>query len=353
MNAVPQSDDLIDRSSETPRAPTMADVARLAEVSTATVSNYLSGRAELLGRMGPDVQERVRIAVGALGYVNNKTARHLRIQRTERICVLLPKLGIPYADQIAKDIDRVARSRGYSTIIVTAQSIEEWRRVLAEVEGGLADGTVCDADGFTEEELAGLFGDGSRLGKAHLVLHANAAPRGFSVVNYDRLSALQLALDHLKSAGRRRIAYLENVSHRPNPRAALVREYAARNSDRMEIVAMLQCASSRATAADAVRQLVASERRPDAILVESDFSAVTVIEELQRAGVRVPTDVAVIGCGNAEEGQYANPRLTTIGPTAISLEEPTAHLIDRMQSKRPVKPRGFVLPWTLIVRDSG
>jgi len=330
----------------------MADVARLADVSTATVSHYLSGRAELLGRMGPDVQERVRAAVSALGYVNNKTARHLRIQRTERICVLLPQLGIPYADRIAKDVDDVARSRGYSAIIVTAQSLDEWRRVLAEVEGGLADGVIGDADGFSEEELVELFGDGSRLGKAHLILHANAAPAGYSVVNYDRLSALRMALDHLRANGRRRVAYLENVTHRPNPRAQMVRDYLASSGD-MALVAMLQCASSREKAAQVARELAGRATRPDAILVESDFSAVTVIEELQRAGIDVPRDVAVIGCGNAEEGYYANPRLTTIGPTAISLADPAAHLFDRIQNKATVAPRRFVLPWTLIVRDSG
>jgi LacI family repressor for deo operon, udp, cdd, tsx, nupC, and nupG len=350
---VPDRDDLIDRPSETLRAPTMADVARLADVSTATVSNYLSGRAELLRRMGPEVQERVREAARALGYVNNKTARHLRIQRTERICVLLPQLGIPYADQIANQIDAIARARGYSAIIVTAHSLEEWRRVLAEVEGGLADGIIGDADGFSEDELVELFGDGTRTGKAHLVLHANAAPKGFSVVNYDRLTALGLALDRLKVHGRRRIAYFENVSQRRNPRAALVRDYVARPDSGMELVAMLQCASSRATAAEAVRQLMARAVRPDAIVVESDFSAVTVIEELQRAGVNVPADIAVIGCGNAEEGLFANPRLTTIGPTTISLAEPTTHLIDRIEQKGELGVRSFVLPWTLIARDSG
>jgi LacI family repressor for deo operon, udp, cdd, tsx, nupC, and nupG len=352
VDAVPQRDELIDRLPDAPRAPTMADVARLAGVSTATVSHYLSGRPDLLARMGSDVRERVRSAVDALGYVNNKTARHLRIQRTERICVLLPQLGIPYADRIAKDVDDVARSRGYSAIIVTAQSLEEWRRVIAEVEGGLADGIIGDADGFTEEELADLFGDGSRLGKAHLVLHANADPKGFSVINYDRRSALRLALEHLGSSGRRRIAYLENITNRANPRAQMVRDYVAQSSD-MQLVAMVQCASSRARAAEVARDLAGRPTRPDAILVESDFSAVTVIEELQRAGIDVPRDIAVIGCGNAEEGYYANPRLTTIGPTAISLAEPAAHLFDRIQNKAAVPPSRFVLPWTLIVRDSG
>lgn len=330
----------------------MADVARLADVSTATVSHFLSGRAELLRRMSPDVQQRVGDAVRVLGYVHNKVARHLRLQRTERICVLLPQLGIPYADQIAKDIDAVARSRGYSTIIVTGQSLAVWQSVINDVEAGLADGLVADADGYTEAELIELFGDRSRLSKAHLILHANAAPKGFSVVNYDRLTALGQALDHLRGSGRKRLAYIENSTGRPMPRATLVQDYASRPEHGMAPAMIVQGASARADAAAVVRRLLELPERPDCIVVESDFAAVTVIEELQRHGVDVPGEIAVIGCGNAEEGFFANPRLTTIGPAAVSLTEPTGHLLDVIERRGAASGQRFVLPWSLIVRDS-
>ncbi len=333
------------------RQPTMADVARLAEVSTAAVSYFMSGRIELLRRIGPDAQERIGSAVRQLGYSQNKAARHLRLQRTERICVLLPRLGIPYADKIAEDIEAVARSRGFSTIVVTGESLELWRRVLSEVEAGLADGIIGDADAFTADELHGLFEPHGRLTKPRLILHANAKPEQFSVINYDRLSALQQALDHLKQRGRRRIAYIENTSPRGNPRATLVRDYttAARG---MTLAGILTGASARETAAEATRRLMQLAKPPDAILVESDFSAVTVIEELQRLGLDVPDQVAVVGCGNADEGYYSHPRLTTIGPTEMSLTDAAGHLIDLVENRGTPATRRFVLPWTLLVRES-
>src|SRR5688572_17725658 len=105
----PARDELIGRQ------PTMADVARLAQVSTAAVSYLLSGRDELMRRVGAEAQERIRQAVESLGYIQNKTARHLRLQRTERLCVVLPRLGIPFADKMAQDIEAVAQRRGYAT----------------------------------------------------------------------------------------------------------------------------------------------------------------------------------------------------------------------------------------------
>src|SRR5690242_5619772 len=116
----------------------MVDVARRAAVSTATVSYALSGKAELLRRVGPEAKQRIADAVDRLGYVHNKAARHLRLQKAERICVLLPRLGIPFADKIARDFGAVAQGRGHSTIVVTGDSLDSWRRTIQEVEAGLA-----------------------------------------------------------------------------------------------------------------------------------------------------------------------------------------------------------------------
>lgn len=333
------------------RQPTMADVARVAEVSTATVSYYLSGRSELLKRIGPDAQRRIKDAVRALGYVQNKLARHLRLQRTERICVLLPKLGIPFADKITRDIDAAARLRGYSIIVVTGDTVEIWRRVIREVEEGLADGLVGDADVLTEDELKELFGGTTRLTKPRLVLHPSAAPTSFSVVNYDRLDSLQQALELLRDTGRRRIAYVENSWRRANERAELVQEFAARLDSGIDLAAIVRGASGRDSAAAAARELMAMPVPPQAMLVESDFAAVSIIEELQRGGFRVPEDVAIIGCGNAEEGYFCHPRLTTFGPASLSMTEAADHLIDLIESRAEAQQR-FVVPWILYRRES-
>ena len=334
------------------RPPTMVDVARHAAVSTATVSYALSGKQELLRRVGPDAKQRIAEAVQQLGYAHNKAARHLRLQKAERICVLLPKLGIPFADKIIRDFRAVAEARGHSIIVVTGESLDVWRRVISEVEAGLADGLVADADILAEDDLKDLFRSTLRLTKPRLVLHPSAAPDNFSVVNYDRLDSLARALAHLRDTGHRRIAYIENLWHRRNERSALVRETVGKRGSGMKLVAIVPGASTREAAAAAVRALMAEPTRPNGILVESDFAAVVVIEELQRGGLNVPTDVAVIGAGNAEEGYYTHPRLTTIGPTEMSFKEAAEHLMDQVAGPGEQVFRRFVVPWALIVRES-
>jgi DNA-binding LacI/PurR family transcriptional regulator len=335
------------------RQPTMADVARLAQVSTAAVSYLLSGRDELMRRVGADAQERIRQAVERLGYIQNKTARHLRLQRTERLCVLLPRLGIPFADKMAQDIEAVAQRRGFATIVVTASTVREFRRVLHEIESGLADGLIADLDGVmagNPEEFSEAL---TRLDRTSLMIQADDPIGGpFSVMTHERVPALRQALTHVRRKGHRLIAYVSNHSSRPNPRVDAVNAFVARHRD-MHAPILVEQVHSRSAAVERAREIAAMNPRPTMVLVESDYTAVAMVEEFQRQGLTVPDDIAVIGCGNAEEGYYCNPRLSTLGPVALSMTEATEHLIDLVIDPTAAEPKTFRVPWQLYVRESG
>jgi LacI family repressor for deo operon, udp, cdd, tsx, nupC, and nupG len=335
------------------RRPTMADVARRAQVSTATVSYLLSGRDELARRVGAEAQQRIRVAVGELGYVQNKTARHLRLQRTERIGVLLPRLGIPFADTMAREIDAVARSRGFATVVLAGADAEGFRRAVHEVEGGLADGLIADADGLAADEVTALLAPLLRLGKPCLAVHASGSGRGFSGITHRRLEALQQVLaTHVLERGHRRLAYVSNTSGRLNPRLEAVRAFAAATPGFAPVIA-LEGGQSRELSVARARDIVDLAQRPTLVLVESDFSAVAMIAEFQRLGLDVPADIAIIGFGNAEEGFYCHPRLTTIGPERTSMSEATGHLLDRIVASGDLPVRQFDVPWMLYERGSG
>lgn len=332
------------------RQPTMADVARLAQVSTAAVSYFLSGQTDQLRRVGAEAQDRIRDAVETLGYVRNKTARHLRLQRTERICLLMPKLSTPFAEKIAQDVDAVARRHGFSSIVVTGANEDAYRRVLRDVEMGLADGVIADANGFEHDEIARLFEGFSSVNRACLVIHPTAPGGNFSVLNYDWNDALLDAFAHLVATGHSRLAYLRNATRSPSQRSLLAQDFVRKN--RLPGLVVLEGAENREPAARAAREIATLSPRPTAVLVESDWAAVTVIEEFQRLGLSVPGDIAVIGCGNAEEGYYCTPRLTTLAPNWLSISEAAEHLIGMAQRRSDMAPKRFTIPWTFHARES-
>lgn len=342
------------RKSQNPKAAaveksaTVSDVARLANVSTAAVSMYFSDRAEHLKRVGPEARERIRQAVEELSYVPNKIARHFRRQKSERLCVIFPKLGIPYADRMIHGLGTAANERGFMPIIMTASNLGELERILGEVEAGLADGVIAEVDYLTEAQVEKAF---SSMTKHCLVIHATAKPGPFSVLNNGLTEALEVAFEDLVLKGHRHIGYIENTFQGTNPRLAAV----TRRREKLGVdmkVSVLTGASERATAANCAREIAAWDERPTAVIVESDFTAVTVIEEFSRLGIVVPDQIAVVGCGNAEEGFYCRPRLTTIGPEWASFEEAGKYLIDALELSKPLPPKCFNSPWSYIPRNS-
>ena len=84
--------------------PTARDVAKLSDVSIATVSNVITGKKYV----SPDVADRVRNAIQALGYVPNATARNLRVNKSYRIAVLVPDTSMYFFGEIVKRIQAVA-----------------------------------------------------------------------------------------------------------------------------------------------------------------------------------------------------------------------------------------------------
>lgn len=333
------------------RRATMADVALKAQVSTATVSYLLSGRRELMLRVGAVARQRIFEAVEELGYVQNKTARHLRRQRTERLCVILSGLG-PFADKMAEQIDEVARRRGHTTVLVIAREREGFARVISDIEAGLADALIADAQAMRPNDIADLLEPLVRGNKACLMMYAEATDGDYSMIVHERASALSQALAHAFAAGHRHIAYVTNRSERLGPRAGLVAAFALDNPG-MAPPFIVDGGESRARAASRAHEIVRLCPRPTMVLVESDYTAIAMMGEFQRLGLRVPTDIAVIGCGNAEEGYYCNPRLSTIGPESWSMTAATEALIDLIERRPNSKPSTTRVPWTLYTRESG
>lgn len=334
------------------RSPTLADVAKAANVSTAAASLGLSHDPTKRKRVGEQTQNRINEAATDLGYVHNRAASQLRKARSDRVCIVLERLGVPFADQIAQDFETAAAKAGLTSIIVTAENADEWRRVLREVEAGLADAVFAEANSLPFEQIEPLFQPLVDAERPCMIFHQYAAPDGMSVVNFKRADALVMALEHLIAADHRRLAYVcFNKNDAASRRLKALNDFYKSHAPNLEPPLILEGASSRKGGATAVAEILNAQNRPTAIVTESDVSAVAIIHELQRSGFSIPEDFAVIGCGNIEGGQFCHPRLTTIGPKNINFAEQADHLMQRVTNKSA--PERFFIEWTFYQRESG
>jgi DNA-binding LacI/PurR family transcriptional regulator len=325
-------------------------VAKRAGVSAATVSYVLSGKDELVRRIAPETRDRIGAAVAELGYVRNQNARHLRMQRTRRICLLMPRIGTPFADGIAADVESTVRRRSYSSVLVMGRDFATSRDVVGQVEEGLADGIIAEVEQFTQLEIDRLFTPLLQAGREVLLLHPPEDIAAFSCVRQDRLPAFRSLVRRLVDTGRRRFAYVRHAQSQDAGRSSALNEILA--SKGLPPARIVTGAERRASAVAIVHALLQEPTRPDAILVQSDSSAVSVIQTLARLGISVPAQIAVVGSGNAEEGALCFPALTTIGPSRPSLEEAIEHLIDRIEKVPGAETRTFTIPWSVIDRES-
>lgn len=330
----------------------MLDVARLAQVSTATVSIILSGRHARDARVSQGTTHRVLDAVAKLKYVPNQTARNLRRRRTERICLMVSRLGVPYYDILSQAVQDAAEERGYSQVIAVGGTPERERHVFEQLQRGLADGVVMVNPYFlTSQNVSRLAGDGLAV----VVLSNRIVGKRFDSVQTTEGQACQQAITYLIDKGHRRIGFLGSVSERLSHRLRCenyLRALAEHGLPAPGTLVQDDAGSSREKAYRKTGVLLGLAGRPTAILAASDIAAVSAMWAIRDAGLRVPEDVAVIGVGNIPEGGVTRPPLTTVGPISCDWAQVTDLLFSRLESRLPLEGRVVLSPWALIVRGS-
>jgi LacI family transcriptional regulator, repressor for deo operon, udp, cdd, tsx, nupC, and nupG len=323
------------------------DVARIANVSTATVSRALATPE----RVSATTRARVMEAVAKIGYVPNPAARSLRSQRTHMVLVVLPDLGNIFFSKILRGIEEELFNAGYGMIIGNLDgSPEKEERFAAFAASGQVDGVLL---------LNGHLFRRSRNGpsaKASVPLVALCeAIEGADIpqIEVDNRKAAHRMTRYLASLGHRHIGYVcgpgGNVLEKERFRGyreALEDVGAAFDASRVWPGDYTLEAGSLVG-----RQLIARERRPTAVFCSNDEMAIGLVRTLALAGIRVPQDISVAGFDDIEFAAMANPALTTVRQPRRELGRTgAAVLLDLMQGRS--SPSRIRLETELVARAS-
>src|SRR6266568_7133757 len=188
-----------DETASTRRAPTIMDVAALAEVSKSTVSNVIRAVPAVSGA----TRGRVRLAIQELGYRPNVLARQLVQQRTSILGVVVGDLANPFFAEMAKSVERHAAARGYTAMFCNTE--------------GDSQSELAGVETLLEHRVAGIvflaFSGESRVMRETLqhqvpVVFLSCHEDWGDVVSVDDVKGGRLATRHMLDAGHRRIAYL-------------------------------------------------------------------------------------------------------------------------------------------------
>lgn len=322
------------------------DVAALAGVSTSTVSNYLNHPEVLSDRS----RTRVRDAIAQLGYLPNESARQLRAGEGKTIGLILLDAWLPYFSELSRGVEDVTRAGGWSLFFSnSARDAQQEQRNIDLFAAHQARGIIIYPLGNVTARLDGLAARGIRsvvVGMPH-----DSASVGF--VPFDDLGGGRLAGEHLAAIGRRRIAFLGNVTvSQSADRLAGVREATAGRAEVRPIPTRGFAIGDGIASAEQIIALPPASR-PDAIFAVNDMLAIGAMTALIRAGLTVPGDIAVVGFDDVQQAQHAIVPLTSIRQPGYDIGRAAAtsllHLVEN-----PADPAPPIRPFsaTLIPRAS-
>ena len=309
------------------RRPTIRDVSRLAGVSRMTVSRVVRE----LGLVSPETRDRVHRAIADLGYVPDRAAGSLASHRTGFIALILPNLTNANFAAVAHGLTEVLRRADYDLLIAyTDYSLAEEERQLRNLLARRPEAMV-------------LTGAVHRRVAARMLLAANIPvveladlPRQpiEHAVGFSNYHAGRTAARYLIERGFRRIGAIasategEIIDHRGEERLRGFEDELRLAGHPTDLVLRHGLAPvSFDHGATSTRMLLEREPELDAVFAVSDLSAVGVVMECQRRGLRVPQDVSVMGFGDFAIGAEINPPLTTIHVDFRALGQTTGQLL--------------------------
>tara|TARA_R110002020_G_scaffold266265_5_gene481207 strand:+ start:3781 stop:4806 length:1026 start_codon:yes stop_codon:yes gene_type:complete len=333
-----------------PRTPKITDVAKLAGVSTATVSRALS-RPETVAE---STRNLVLAAAEQTGYRVNLSARNLRRQRTGAIMILVPNLGNPFFSEILAGIEAALSEADFNMLVVdTRQAHAKPQLILEYLDASRADGIIA-LDGSLPDAILSVASSGNG---APPIIFACEWPRHgeFPSVRANNARGGELAIAHLAELGHRSIGMItgpeHNVLTHARSRGAL-RELAARGLA-LEPSHVFPGDFSLNAGAGAARAWLGLARRPSAVFCQSDQMAFGFISELARHGVPVPGDVSVVGFDDIAIAGRFIPSLTTLRQPREKIGRAAARMMmSHIQTSSRPANETTILEVELIARDS-
>ncbi|CAN2234726.1 LacI family DNA-binding transcriptional regulator [Candidatus Planktophila dulcis] len=341
------------------RAPTLNDVAELAKVSRSLAS--------LVFQDSPKVSATSRAAVlkaaDKLGYQPNESARRLKSSVTNTIGVVLTDIHNPYYGGIFYGIESAASELDYKLLIGNSgfesdelnQKPERIRSrqldTLRIIRSQMVDGIICSSLRTTPQELRAA----AKTSPVVLIGHSsNTLLKDFDIVVTDEQNGAAQVIDHLTDFGHKRISHISGgVDEGPAVRTkSFLNEMKRRGLS--QYAKVYEGAWSQEAGYTRTGDILNEKTLPTAIFAGNDLIAMGVLARLQEAGLKVPTDISVIGFNDSALAQLRISDLTSVKePLFIMGRTGFEILISRIENKgKKFVPKNVKIKPELVVRSS-
>jgi DNA-binding LacI/PurR family transcriptional regulator len=331
--------------------PTIAEVARLATVSTATVSRVVNGSPHVR----PGTREAVLEVIERLGYTPNRAARTLVTRRTDTIALVVSEsetrvFSDPFFPSIVRGVSAALAKTEFQLLLLMARDDRQHAKVERYVRQGHVDGVILMSLHGEDPLPKSLPG----LGVPTVLVGRPRSDERLPWVDADNRGGARAATAHLLASGRKNVGTITGpldmtvgVDRFDGYRDAL-RDAGRRF--RKSLVAHGDFGKESGTRG--VRELAARVPDLDGLFVANDPMAIGALEDLRSLGRRVPEDVAVIGFDDVADAALTDPPLTTVSQPLDEMTKALAELLLRRIDGLGEEEESVVCATHLVIRAS-
>ncbi|MBM9603102.1 LacI family DNA-binding transcriptional regulator [Desulfopila inferna] len=326
---------------------TMIDVAKLAGVSTATVSRFINS---------PDTvreatQKKITRAMKTCNYKYNALARGFATKKSNTIGLIIPTISNPVFADSTQGIQDFADKRKMQVILGNSYyKYDQEEKLVKILRERQVDGLIITTTNLKGDVLKTLLDENFPF----VLLFSTVKGGPISAVGVDNYRGGYLATEHLITLGHKRIGMLagsfaitDRSYHRWHGYRQCLNNYGISYDKKL----LAQTEYSLAGGRDSVKKLLALKTPPTAVFCSNDYLALGAMKGAREMGLRLPDDLSIVGFDDMQTASYLIPALTTIRQSAYKMGESAAELLfQRMES--PGKPVQRMLESSLIIRES-
>ncbi len=294
---------------------TMVDVAKVANVSKSTVSQYINNRFDY---MGEDTKQRIEKAIKQLGYQPNHLARSLKQKKTSTIGVIVANILHHFTTRVIRAIEDYCHEHDFHVIVCNADDdpVKEKKYIdmlrAKQVDGLIVlptDGNMSLYEKMVEEKYPLIFVD-------RIVGQLNVKS-----ILLDNMMASRLAVNHFLEKDYKEIGIVtSSISRKITPRVERIQGFKksleengiAVNEDYIKSVEIEQIKSS-------VKEMLSLDKPVRAIIAGNDLALMEILSLVKEEGISIPKDLALIGIDDVSFANLFSPTLTTIAQPAVEM----------------------------------
>jgi DNA-binding LacI/PurR family transcriptional regulator len=325
----------------------IAEIAKRANVSTATVSRAINQS----GPVKAATARKVWRAISELNYYPNSHARALVSGRSRLIGLIVSDITNPFFPELIRSFETQASQQQYdllltSTDYLTSRMTTCLRRMLERKVDGVAM--------MTSEMDMSLIKELGRRGVPLVFMDVGQVGPKMSHVAIDYANGVKQAVDHLVALGHKQIGFISGPldlhSARTRRQAFLdaVRGHGL-SPDKRLIREGTHTAEGGQKAMAAILRL---SRHPTAVVSSNDWTAIGALHAIHAAGLRVPSDISLVGFDDIPLVSYTNPSLTTVRMSAADVGSTAFDALFKLIGGERLEGDVYQVPTRLIVRES-